>query len=62
LNTSAVTADVTVNGTKYIGVKRGQVFAKYFSLDIIAGTTQAQFLFGDSSLVLSVGKSLTLRT
>ncbi len=62
LNASGVSADVTVNGTKYTGVKRGQVFAKYFSLDIITGSSQAQFLFGDSNVVLTVGKSLTLRT
>ncbi len=62
VDATGVTADVTVNGTKYSGVKRGQVFAKYFSLDLITGNTQAQFLFGDSTLVLTVGHSITVRT
>jgi hypothetical protein len=62
LNATAVTADVTVNGVKYSGVARGAVFAKYFSLDIITGSTQAQFLFGDSTLLLTVGHSVTVRT
>jgi len=62
LNASAVTADVTVNGVKYSGVARGAIFAKYFSLDIISGSSQAQFLFGDSTLLLTVGHSVTVRT
>jgi hypothetical protein len=62
LGSSSVSADVTVNGVKYTGVKPGVVFAKYFSLDAAVVGSTATFHFGDSTFTLAVGKATTVRT
>jgi hypothetical protein len=62
LGSSPASADVTINGVKYTGVKEGVVFAKYFSLAYTSGNA-ATFHFGDTVLPpLAVGKTTTFRT
>ena len=59
---SPATVDVTVNGKKYAGQKVGQVFGTYFSLVAVTGNNTATLSFGDSSITVVLGKTVTLHT
>ena len=59
---SPATVDVTVNGKKYTAQKVGVVFGTYFSLVAVTGNNTATLNFGDSSISVIVGKTVTLHT